>query len=93
MRYLAKIINITRLPNGKYVAICEVHDTIEYSNKAVEIINEKGEKEKIYPSIASGKIATVTLEFSRKPTAKQIKAKLDKIVKQWREQAKTPTTL
>jgi len=93
MRYLAKLINLTRLPNGKYLCICEIHDAIEYSTKAVEIINEKGQKEKIYPSIASGKIATITLQFTKKPTAKQIKAKLDKIVKQWREQAKTPTTL
>jgi len=81
------------MPNGKYTVVCEIHDTIEYSTKPTTIVNEKGEKEKIYPSIASGKIATITLEFSRKPTAKQIKARLDKIVEKWREQAKTPTTL
>jgi len=93
MRYLAKIIKLTRMPNGKYQCIIEVHDTIEYSNKPITITNEKGEKEKIYPSIASGKIATVTLQFNRKPTAKQIKKELDKIVEQWRKQTTQPLTL
>ena len=82
MRYLYWIRNIEEAEKVRITV--EIHDVIEYSRKPVETIDEKGNKVVYYPSVCSGKIGMVQLEFDEKPTKKELKKKLDEIVKSWR---------